>query len=91
MTTKDVIEKYISYRRSLGEQFMTESYTLKSFGRSVGEETALCSVSTNTLWTISLRILIKGQRCAIKGIPYYAASLPGLCQEAICMKALSPH
>lgn len=46
MTTKDVIEKYISYRRSLGEQFMTESYTLKSFGRSVGEETALCSVST---------------------------------------------
>lgn len=49
MTTKDAIEKYISYRQSLGEQFKTDGAILRSFCRNVGEDVGFASLATETI------------------------------------------
>lgn len=49
MKAKEAIGKYINYRQSLGELFKTNSSILRSFCKSIDEDTELSCLSTENI------------------------------------------
>lgn len=44
MNLQQLIERYVSYRQSLGEKFQTNGYILRAFGRTIGAEADVADV-----------------------------------------------
>lgn len=49
MKTKEIVEEYISYRKALGERFRTQSQTLETFCKFMGNDTYLHQIDVKDI------------------------------------------
>lgn len=96
MTLRELIDRYVAFRRALGELQGSNASTLRAFGRAMGEDTAAAAVRVERVeaflagtgpvtltWHIKLSALRAFYRYAVSRGHVPAAPLPTVVRMAL--------